>query len=426
MNKINWHSEIKKVKDLISYGDNPRKITKEALQKLKQRITDRGFHDVIVVDSDNTILSGNQRKKALDELGIQEVTVLVPDRKLTEEEIKQIALESNLNDGEWDFEKLKDFNLELLTDIGFDSNTLLNFWEPELKVKEEKFDVEKELKEISNPTTRLGDVILLGNHMLICGDSTDPKVLQKLFGNEKASMIYSDPVYNIKIDYNKGLGGKQAYGGNVNDKRTDDEYKDFIRRSITSALLVSNKDLHVFYWCDESYIWLFQTLYRELGINNKRVCGWIKNGFNPTPMIAFNKSFEPCVYGSIGSPFLNESLQNLSEVMNQEIGTGNELVSDIQDQMNIWVEKRLSSKEYEHATSKPPKLHEKAIRRCTKPGDIILDSFSGSGSTLIAAEQLKRRVYAVELEPVFCDLTIKRFEKLTGKKVKVIRDNEES
>jgi DNA modification methylase len=108
------------------------------------------------------------------------------------------------------------------------------------------------------------------------------------------------------------------------------------------------------------------------------------------------------------------------------MGTGNNLVEEINNQTNIWAEKRLSSKDYQHATSKPTSLHERAIRRCTKPNDIILDSFSGSGSTLIAGEQLKRRVYAVELEPVFCDLTIKRFENLTGIKAKIIRDNEEA
>lgn len=425
MNKINWHAEEKLVKDLVPFKENPRKITKDAFEKLKQRIIERGFHDVIVVDIDNTILSGNQRKKALEELGIDKVATLVPDRKLCEDERKKITLESNLNDGEWDYELLQSFDLDMLTDIGFESSDLLSFWNNDLEVKEDDFDEKKELESIITPTTKLGDVILLGSHKLICGDSTDPNVLKKLFGNEQASMIYSDPVYNIKIDYNKGIGGKQTYGGNVNDNRTDEEYKEFIRKSLVAATSVSKKDLHVFYWCDESYIWLFQTLYREFGINNKRVCLWIKNGHNPTPTVAFNKCFEPCVYGTKGSPFLNDSIHDLNEVMNKEMTTGNDLSDGIQDQMNIWVEKRLSHKDYKHATTKPPKLHEKAIRRCTNLGDIILDSFSGSGSTLIAAEQLKRRVFAVELEPIFCDLTIKRFEKLTGIKAKILRNHEE-
>jgi len=152
------------------------------------------------------------------------------------------------------------------------------------------------------------------------------------------------------------------------------------------------------------------------------VCLWIKNGQNPTPGVAFSKCFEPCTYGTIGSPYLNESIQNLNEVSNGDMTTGNDLLDQISD---IWATKRLSAKEYTHATSKPPKLHEKAIRRCTRPGDIILDSFSGSASTMIAAEQLKRRVYAVELEPRFCDLAVRRYEKLTGKKTRIIQNYHE-
>ena len=185
------------------------------------------------------------------------------------------------------------------------------------------------------------------------------------------------------------------------------------------SLSVAKKDLHIFYWSDQRYIWLMQTLYQELGISNKRVCLWVKNGHNPTPTSAFNKCYEPCTYGTKGSPYLSTDKQNLNEVLNKEIGTGNEMLDQIGD---IWAVKRLSGKEYEHATSKPPKLHEKAILRCTRPGDVILDSFLGSGSTLIAGEQLKRRVYGIELEPVFCDLVIKRWEKLTGLKATVNRD----
>lgn len=423
--KLGWSTQTRKVKELKTWDANPRKISKEKLQSLKEKIIARGVHDVLIIDRDNTILSGNQRQKVLIELNINEVTVLVPDRALTLDERIKIALESNKHDGEWDFELLKSFDFDLLTNIGFDEIDL-KFWDGDLDVKEEDFNVEKELKKITEPTTKLGDIIQLGSHKLICGDSTDPNVLKKLFGDDKASMVYSDPVYNIKVDYNKGIGGKQRYGGNVMDNRTDTEYKEFIKKSLDCALSVSNKDLHLFYWCDESYIWLFQTIYRELGINNRRVCLWLKNGQNPTPSVAFNKCYEPCVYGTIGNPFLHTSSQNFNEILNKEMSTGNNLISEIDDHMSVWVEKRLSSKDYEHATSKPPKLHEKAIRRCTKPNDIILDSFSGSGSTLIAGEQLKRRVYGVELEPAFCDLTIRRFEKLTGMKAKIIRDHEES
>ena len=130
MNKqIKWHIEIRKVSDLLSWIENPRTISKSGILKLKERIIQRGFHAVLVIDTDNTILSGNQRRNILLELGIQEVNVLVPNRPLTKDERIKIALESNHNDGEWDFSALKSFNLELLTDIGFDKMKLVEFWD---------------------------------------------------------------------------------------------------------------------------------------------------------------------------------------------------------------------------------------------------------------------------------------------------------
>lgn len=425
MTKLIWHSEKRNVKSLKAWKNNPRKITKEAFEKLKDRIKQRGFHDVIKIDTDGTVLSGNQRKKALTELGIKEVTVLIPNRKLTKDERNKIALESNTNDGEWDFEGLKSFDMDTLTDIGFDKNELQDIWSENLEAEDDRFDVDTELKKIIKPKTKLGDLIIMGGHRLYCGDSLDHTSLKKLFGKEKASMIYSDPVYNIKINYNGGIGGKQNYGGNVNDNRTDVEYKEFLRKSMVNALLVSKPDTHIFYWSDQVYIGFVQDLYRELGIENKRVCLWVKNSQNPVPSVAFNKCYEPCTYGVRGKPYITKNIQNLNEVMNKEITTGNNLITEALDHLDLWFVKRLSGKEYEHATSKPPKLHEKAIRRCTKPGDIILDSFAGSSSTMICAEQLKRRVYAVELEPRFCDLAIKRYELLTGKKAKIIHKYEE-
>lgn len=418
MPKINlaWGAEIRKVKELLDWKENPRTITKAALEKLKDRIRQRGFHSVIVIDNDNTILSGNQRKTALIQLGITEVNVLVPNRQLTNEERAKIALESNHNDGEWDMEALKSFNLELLTDVGFEKMELVEFWNKDKEIKDDVFDIEKELKKIKKPKTKLGDIIILGTHKIICADSTKSENLKRLFCDEKASMIYSDPVYNLDINYDGGIGGKQDYGGNVNDSRTFEEYKTFIRESLESAISVSLPNINVFYYCDQVYIGLIQEMYRSFGITNKRVCLWLKNSQNPVPKVFCNKAYEPAVYGTLGRPYLNASMTNLNEILNKEFGTGNELITQVDDFLEIWTAKRLSSKDYQHATSKPITLHEKAIKRCTKPNDIILDSFLGSGSTLLAGEQLGRRVYGCELEPRFCDLIIKRFEAFTGSK----------
>lgn len=414
MKKLEWVTVTRKVNDLLPQEVNPRIITDKQMADLKRSLAKYNLVEIPAVDLSGKILAGHQRVKALQVLGRGEelIDVRVPNRELTEDESKQYLIASNALGGGWDFAALKSFDLDLLLDSGFEQLELAKFWDEDKEVKDDEFDEEKELKKITEPKTKLGNIIRLGNHRIICGDSTDPGTLKRLVGQEKVSMIYSDPVYNLKIDYDGGLGGNQDYGGKVNDSRSYEEYKAFIRASLENALAVSFPNTHVFYWCDQVYIGLVQEVYRSVGIANKRVCLWIKNGHNPVPKVAFNKAYEPCVYGTRGSVYLAESVTDLNEVMNKDAGTGNELI----DFTDLWTAKRLTLKSYEHATSKPPTLHEKAIRRCTKPNDIILDSFLGSGSTLLAGEQLGRRVYGCELEPRFCDLIVRRYEKLTGKK----------
>lgn len=405
---------------------NPRRHDAEAAKQLRTSIERFGMVDPIIANSatkrKNVVIGGHFRLKIAKEIGYKEVPVIYTNIPDIERE-KELNLRLNRNTGEWDFTKLKFFESDFLLDAGFSDDDLSEMWAENLEATDDDFDEKAEIAKIKKPKTKLGDILQLGPHRLICGDSTDPAVLKKLFGKDKASAIYSDPVYNLKggVSYATGMGGKKDYGADVNDNRTDDEYAEFLRKSIINALSVAKDDVHVFYWCDQAYIWLVQTLYRELGIENKRVCLWIKNSQNPVPSVAFNKCYEPCIYGVRGKPYIAKNIQNLNEVLNKEITTGNNLISEALDHLDLWFVKRLSGKDYEHATSKPPKLHEKAIRRCTRPGDIILDSFTGSGSTLIAADQLKRRVYGVELEPVFCDLVAKRYERLTGIKATYVR-----
>lgn len=416
--KLQWHTVQKRINDLIPQKVNPRKITDKQMSDIKKSLTKFNLVEIPALDLDDKILAGHQRIKALQLLGRGEelIDVRIPNRKLSEDEAKRYLIASNALGGDWDFEKLKSFNLDLLTDIGFDNLELFKFWDKELEVKDEDFDVEEELKKIKKAKTKLGDLIHLGHHKILCGDSTNPDNLKRLFGGDKASMIFSDPVYNLNLNYSKGIGGKSEYGGEVRDNRSYEEYKSFIKNSLLSALPNTKDDCHVFYWCDQTYIGLFQELYRELGIVNKRVCLWLKNSQNPTPKTAFNKCYEPAVYGVKNKPYINPDIKNYNEVLNKELSTGNQMFEDIYDSLDIWLTKRISNKDKGHATSKPPKLYEKAIRRCTRPGDIILDSFAGSGSSIIAGEQLKRKVYAMELEPIFCDLIIKRYRKLTGRK----------
>jgi hypothetical protein len=258
---------------------NPRKHTKEQANQLKDSIQRFGLVDPIICNSapsrKDVVVGGHFRLEIAKELKMTEVPVVYVNISDIEKE-KELNVRLNKNTGEFDFEKLKLLNFDMLLDIGFDQKQLDDIWNINLNQKE--FDVEKELKKIKKPSTKKGDIIELGDCRLICGDSTLPETLQKLFGDERASMIISDPIYNISVDYNGGIGGKQSYGGTVDDNKTDNEYAEFLRKSMRAALSVTKDDAHVFYWSDQAYIWLIQTLYREFGIVNRRVCLWLKNG----------------------------------------------------------------------------------------------------------------------------------------------------
>lgn len=302
---------------------NPRKHTTEQANQLKESIKRFGFVDPIICNSakgrENIVIGGHFRLEIAKELNITEVPVVFVSISDLEKE-QELNVRLNKNTGEIDFEKLQHLNFDMLLDIGFDQKDLDDMWNSKLNNKE--FIPEVEIEKIKEPTTKTGDIIQMDGCKLICGDSTLPETLHKLFGEERASMIMSDPIYNISIDYNGGISGSQNYGGTVSDNKSDKEYENFLRKSMVAALAVIKDDAHVFYWSDEASIWQIQVL---------------------------------C---------------------------------------------------------------------CTRMNDIILDSFSGSGSTIMAGIKLKRKVYAVEIEPKFCDLTIRRYEALTGKKAKVIRNGE--
>jgi len=402
--------------DLKPADYNPRKWDIAAVKNLTESIKKFGLVDPIVVNGSperkNVVIGGHFRLHVAKELGYTEMPVVYLDIPDIEKE-KELNLRLNKNVGEWDWDLLKNFETDLLVDIGFTDTDLGEIWNESLTTEDDIFDEVEELKKVKETTIKPGEMYLLGKHRLICGDATDPRVIEQLMGTDRASAIYTDPPFNIGLDYNKGLGGKQNYGGTTNDKKSDAEYREFLKSAIGNGLAHAQPDLHVFSYCDQKYIGMVQSVFQELGINNQRVCLWIKNGLNLTPHIAFNKCYEPCVYGTIGKPHLSD-IKNLNEIMNKEIEGGNQGIEDIETMLDIWLEKRIAGQHYEHPTSKPPTLHEKPLKRCTRIGDIVLDLFGGSGSTLIACEQLKRRAYLAEKEPIFCQVIINRYERITG------------
>ncbi len=419
---LNWRTETRKVSSLIPNDQNPRVMSPKQVEDLKKSLKKFNLVEIPVVDTGNRVIAGHQRLMVLKLLGREneKIEVRVPNRKLTKQEYDQYLLSSNRIHGDWDWDKLAEcFDIDLLKASGFEDTDLSHVFDS-LEVEDDGFDVETELEKIKKPKSKLGDLYQLGNHRLVCGDSASTETIKRLMDKQKANTILTDPPYNISLDYDKGVGGKKRYGGHVDDSKSDDDYRTLLHSTLKNGLYVCEKDAHVFTYCDQKYVWLLQTIYQDLGVQNKRVCLWVKNSSNPTPGVAFNKIYEPCVYGTIGRPYLSDRVLNLSEIMNKEIGSGGQGMEDLHDMIDLWLVKRLNSSSYEHPTQKPPQLHEKALRRCTKPGDIVLDLFGGSGSLLIACEQLKRSAYLVEREPIFVDLIIRRFEKLTGQKAKLV------
>ena len=418
INKLNWHTEKRRVKDLIPYERNPRTLTDVRANNLKASVKKYNFVEIPVIDTDNKILAGHQRMKIMILLGRgeEEIEVRVPNRKLTKKEFEEYNLRSNVSIGEWDFEMLKELDISLLLDVGFTNSDLSHIWDENLSVEEDEFNINEAIAKIKTPRTKPGDLIYLGENRLICGDSLDLSIVGRLVGDKKISMLNFDPPYNINMDYVSGIGTKGKYGSlKVNDRKTKEEYRSFLKTALKNGLNYSYPDCHIFCWCDQSYIGLLQSLYEELGIENRRVCLWIKNNQNPTPQVAFNKAYEACAYGTLGNPYIAPTVTNLNEILNQEIGTGNRLPDDIMDLFNIWLVKRDNSVEYEHPSQKPTTLYEKSLRRCSKAGDIVLDLFAGSGPLMSACEQLKRRAFMSELDPVFCDVIVARYTQLTGK-----------
>lgn len=425
---IVWTEEKVMTADLVPASYNPRKISKKEREELTKSVQQFGRVEPVIVNTgsrSNCVIGGHQRIKIYADLGILEIEAKVPSRELTEDEEKELNLRLNKNQGSWDEELLKDFDIDMLLGVGFEDYELQSIFD-DIEVIDDDFDVEKAIKETVTPKVTLGEIWQLGNHRLLVGSSTDKDAVRLLMDTDTADIVYCDPPYNIGLDYSKGMGSKEKYGGSYSgkdDSKKDIDYRKFMDESMAVSLSFVKKDAHVFYWCDSTNIGLIQSLYKEHAVSSKRVCMWIKNNQNPTPQIAFNKVYEPCVYGTIGKPYLNMSLQNTNEVLNQEVTSGNQLHDEITEMIDLWIVKRDNAKEYVHPTQKPVTLNEKPLKRCSAPGAIVFSGFAGSGSDLIACEQLQRKWRGVELDLIFATIIIDRWEKFTGLKAKKIYEN---
>ncbi len=405
------------IKTLKAAEYNPRKISDADFAQLVESLRQYSLVEPLVVNSSpkryGTVIGGHQRMRAAIELGYETVPVVYIN--LSEKRERALNLRLNRNTGEFDLELLKAFDIEELLSVGFNDIDLGDIWNANLDVEEDNFDEDKAVKKAKTTKIKLGDMFKLGKHVVICGDARDPAVIKRLVGDLKPTILYTDPIFNISLDYDKGVGNKASYGGKANDTKTDSEYAEFLSTALANALAVMDDNAHIFMYCDQTYIGLLQTLMTQYGLTNRRVCLWIKNGFSPVPGVAFNKGYEACVYATRGTPYLSD-IHNLTEILNKDIASGNRAIDDIIDIFDIWLAKRDSGQDYQHPTQKPITLHEKPLKRCTRIGDVVLDYYGGSGSALLACEQMKRVALLCEIEPVFCQVIIDRWEQMTGQK----------
>lgn len=381
---------------LIPATYNPRKDLKpedDEYKKIKKSILEFGFVSPLVVNKDMTVIGGHQRLKVLQELGYEEVECIVVDLDKTKEKALNIAL--NKISGEWDTDKLESLLQELRMDdfdlslTGFDSDEVDDILEDLIETKEDDFDVVEELNKIENPITKLGDVWILGNHRLLCGDSTNKENVDKLMNNNLADFILTDPPYNV--DYE---GKTQDALKIANDSMNDNEFYTFLETSFKNLYesIKEGGSIYVFHADTEGLN--FRNAFIKAGFKLAQCLIWVKNTFVMGRQ-DYQWRHEPILYG-------------------WKEGAAHHFVNDRTQSTILEFDK--PSRNAEHPTMKPIDLLVKLIKNSSKENNIILDLFGGSGSTLIAAEQTKRTCYMMELDPKYCDVIVKRWEKLTNKK----------
>jgi len=231
--KIIWHNEIRKVSELIPSDYNPRKISLVKKEELKKSLEKLGMIMPIIINTNNRLVGGHQRLALLADIGIEEVDVRVPNRALTDEEEKEANLTTNISKGEFDWDKLlENFSFDIMSSAGFgekeisDQMDLRNL----IDEKEEKFDIDKELKNIVVPKVNKGDIFILGKHRMMCGDSVDLEDIKKLMQERTAKMIFTDPPYNVNY---KGAG-ENTSEGIKNDHMTPEMFEDFMNKVFVS------------------------------------------------------------------------------------------------------------------------------------------------------------------------------------------------
>tara|TARA_R110000772_G_scaffold138233_2_gene247200 strand:- start:270 stop:1418 length:1149 start_codon:yes stop_codon:yes gene_type:complete len=376
--------EMINIDNIKPYESNPRNNA-ISIDKVADSIREFGFRQPIVVDEDMTILAGHTRLLASKQLELKEVPVHIADG-LTNSQKKAYRIMDNKSseDSEWDMGLLHlemkdlmddDYNLNLTGFTPEQLEALSVLTESTLEGKTDEDDLPEIPKE---PKSKVGDIYQLGHHRLMCGDSISIDDVDRLMDGKEATMLFTDPPYNVAFNGRSG-----NFDVIKNDDLSVDEFSDFINSfiSIMSTLNISN-----YYICCN---WAFYGLL-QLKLKPKACIVWAKNVFGLG--IGYRHQHEFILFnGNIKKSIKNES--------------------------DLWSISRDTN--YKHPTQKPVALSKRAIENTTNKGALVLDLFGGSGSTLIAAEKSARKCYMMELDPIYVDVIIQRWENFTGKKAEL-------
>lgn len=414
MKKITWHIETRKIVDLQEADYNPRVRTPKERADLKRSIDTFGAVEPGVINigkRENILIGGHGRREIYLETGRAEMQVMVPDRELTEEEERELNLRLNKNTGSWDQEKLVEMGLDILLEVGFGEEELAGSWD-DVDVIDDDFHLPGAMKEAERPRTKAGELWQMGAHRLYVGEATDAGAMKELMRDDLADLIHIDAPKSPEV---------KNTAKRTDATKPESAYLDLIENGMVNAIAFSKPNVHIFHWVVEERVWMVQELMREYKAKLERLCIWIRPTLQKTPKVAFNKAFESCVYATIGNPYLSEGQKNEIGILNREIEAGNQMHSDLQESLSLWIDRRPKQEAYDDPTlplQRPVSLMERPLKRCTGPGAIVLDPYGGTGAMLIAAHQLGRKARVMEADPVMATVILNRWEVFSNLKAK--------
>lgn len=424
MKKIKRNQIIKNINDLIPYTNNPRN-NEAAVDEVASSIKNFGFNQPIAIDGKNEIICGHTRYKAALKLGLKEVPCIIID-DLTDEEVRAYRLADNkvAEKATWNKELLA----EELSGLGDFDMSLFGFDESDFKddFEEDNFDIEEELAKIEEPKSKYGDIFKLGDHILLCGDSTKLDDVKKIAELGTIDLVITDPPYGV--DY---IGKKTIRERIKNDKFDKDfEFLKFLENSFIVIKEILKPGGVFYIWHADSKRYIFLQALRNNGLEERQSLIWVKN-IHTLGRQDYQWKHEPCLYGwkegaahYFITDFTNstvfDDVPNLARMSKNELKEyAKTLLKIIEDGTTILREDKPLTSPL-HPTMKPVPLIAKQIKNSSKNGEIVLDLFGGSGTTLIAAEQTGRKARLVELDPKYVDVIITRWENFTGRKAKKI------